>query len=1050
MVKRTRPKSSSSHQVKSLRRSAEQIRQTAGALEKGAKATYQRADQLHQGSIQMHANVEPTHQHIRELKTRAKMRKLPQDRQFPIVGVGASAGGLESMMQMLRHLPGNTGMSFVLVQHLDPTHKSALTSLLSRATSMTVAEAKHNMRLEPNHLYVIPPNKTMDISGRRLKLSPRRDGREIHTPIDHFLKSLAESEGNSSIGIILSGNGSDGTTGLQAIKAEGGITFAQEEKTAKYSAMPASAITAGCVDFVMAPEEIARELARISGHPYVTPGRTEEQRPLPAEDKAYEDILTTLRHRVGVDFTHYKHATLRRRIERRMVLHKFEKCRDYAEFVRSHTSELKELFNDILIHVTGFFRDPKVFQTLKQRVFPRILKGKGEDEPVRVWVPGCSSGEEVYSLAMALVEYLHDKKIHHSLQIFGTDINETALEKARAGNYPASIREDMTAERLRRFFVKVEGGYRISKAIREMCIFARQNVIVDPPFSNLDLISCRNVLIYLGPVLQRKIMPLFHYSLRANGLLLLGASETIGSFDELFTLVNKKAKVYSKKSAHSRPPLMFGHGFEPTKLEAGGEFNKAPLVGPTLSEIQKQADRILLTHYGPAGVIINSQMEVLQFRGRTGVYLEHSHGEASLNLLKMARESLAVDLRTAVGRAIKQNARVRHEGARVRQNGHTVDVTIEVVPFQVPPLTDRFFLVLMESAPLPGEELETKKKAEKLARQREGVQSGEMAQLREELASTRESLQAIIEEQEATNEELRSANEEIMSSNEELQSTNEELETAKEELQSTNEELTTLNDELETRNNEMERINNDLHNLLASVNIPIIILGPDLRIRRFTAVAETLFHLIPSDVGRPVTDIALTIQVPNFAKLVMEVIDSLSTREIETRDKEGRWWSLRIRPYRTTDNKIDGAVIALVDIDLLKSAGDLSHSNALGESIVNTVHEPLLVLDKNLMVKNVNQAFCAMFKIHRESALDRRIYEVGDGKWNVPALRRLLENLLPHQVNVENFAMKHDVPEIGIRNLLVNARRLAVDGKRELMLLAIQDVTGRKTKTNTP
>ncbi len=588
-----------------------------------------------------------------------------QNDSFPIVGIGASAGGLEAMTQLLKPLRVDSGLALVLVQHLDPTHESALTSILARCTALPVSEARHNMRLAPNHVYVIPPNKLMGISGGKLKLSPRGDT-VSQSAVDHFLNTLAEEEGRRAIGVVLSGNGSDGTQGLLAVKAAGGITFAQEERTAKYPAMPGNAITAGCVDFVLPPEGIASELARLAGHPYITPRLASDESQPPAEEKALGDILVTLRQRTGVDFTHYKHATLRRRIQRRMALHKLEGLRDYAAYVRSHQAEVKELYNDILIHVTGFFRDPSVFQMLKTKIFPRLIKGKAPEDAVRMWVPGCSTGEEVYSLAIALLEFLSERKVTHPVQIFGTDINELALEKARLGQFPESIKKDVSPDRLRRFFLRADGGYRINKNVREMCIFARQNLVVDPPFSNLDLISCRNVLIYLGPLLQRKVMPLFHYALRPEAFLLLGVSETVGGFADLFALVDKKAKVFAKKSTRVRHEVAFGLGLRELHPPPGREPVAASALSPSLIEVQKQADRVLLNHFSPAGVVINRHLEVLQFRGHTGPYLEHSHGEASLDLLKMAREGLMLDLRTAIRQG--HQARLPHPpGKRPRQ-----------------------------------------------------------------------------------------------------------------------------------------------------------------------------------------------------------------------------------------------------------------------------------------------------------------------------------------------------------------------------------------------
>jgi two-component system CheB/CheR fusion protein len=966
----------------------------------------------------------------RGLKKDAR-KKIQSDSKFSVVGIGASAGGLEAMTQLLRDLPPNTGMAFVLVQHLDPTHESALSSLLARSTDMPVMEARNNVPLEPNHIYIIPPNKMMGISARHLKLYPRRGGgRHEYMPIDVFFRSLAEEEGSNAVGIILSGNGADGMRGLLGIKAAGGITFAQDERSAKYPGMPGNAITSGCVDFVLTPERMVRELTRIGGYPRWPAA---EERPAePAEEKAFQDILMLVRQKTSVDFTYYKHATLRRRIHRRMVLNKFESLKDYGNYLRGHMAEIKELFNDILIHVTGFFRDAAVFQTLRKRLFPRLLKGRAANDPLRIWIAGCSMGEEVYSVAITLAEIMTERKMAHPVQIFATDINDSALEKARTGLYPESIKSEVSADRLRRFFAKVDGGYRVNETIREMCIFARQNLVSDPPFSNLDLISCRNVLIYLGPTLQRKVMPVFHYALRSTGLLMLGASETIGAFSDLFALIDKKAKIYAKKAAGSRPTMSFRHEMpeQPTR----GEKEPIPPVPitPPITDVQKQADRIVLTSYSLPGVVINRNMEVLQFRGRTGAFLEHSHGEATLNLLKMAREGLMPGLRTAVAKTIKQNVRVRQEGLRVRQNGHFIESNVEIIPFAVPPGQEKFYLVLFESSVrAAGEKGKAKTKKSVVQKSSENA---ELAHLREELSATRESLQSIIEEQEATNEELRSANEEIMSSNEELQSTNEELETAKEELQSTNEELTTLNDELESRNSELEQVNNDLHNLLASVNIPIVILGADLKIRRFTAMAENFFKLIPGDIGRPITDIAMPLEIPALDRQIREVFESLTPRDIEIQDNQGHWWSVRIRPYKTTDHKIDGAVVALLDIHAIKTRALYAGSAwEFAEAMAGILNGPLMVLDKQLEVKAINDAFCKFFKIKPDEALDRRVYELSN-QWKVRDLQALLEGIIKR--NESNFKVECESAD-GKRELLFNGRRFVVDDKgRELIMLA--------------
>jgi two-component system CheB/CheR fusion protein len=960
---------------------------------------------------------------------------------FPIVAIGASAGGLESITRFLQHLPPNPGMAFVLVQHLHPDRESVMAALLSRVTDLEIAEARHHERLRPDRVYVIPPNKRIELSGQRLRLLPRRDGKDMRLPVDGFMRSLAEVAGPTAIGIVLSGTGTDGTQGLLAIKAGGGVTFAESQQSAKYPGMAASAVAAGGVDFVLTPERIARELKTLVARPrgwFL--GEKEEARPL--EQRSFDSILALLRQRHGVDFTHYKHATLRRRIHRRMVLSKRDALKDYAALLRSHPTEVKELFQDILIHVTGFFRDSAVFRVLQKKLLPRLLKDKSSEEPLRIWIPGCSTGEEVYSIAILIAEFMRERKVSHPVQIFGTDVNELALSVARTGLYTESAVNDVSAGRLQHFFYKTEGGYRVNKTIRELCIFARQNLVNDPPFSNLDLISCRNVLIYLGPALQRKIMPVFHYALRNEGLLMLGVSETIGSHAELFSLLDAKAKVYVKKAVQVRPAVSFapsGHSGGTSLAPLPAEhLAMAPVESPrpNLTDVQKQADRIILANYSLPGVIINAQLEVMQFRGRTGPFLEHGHGDASLHLLKMARDGLALELRTAVLNAVKQNTRIRQEGVRVQQSNYTLECNFEIVPFSPPPARDRFYLIVFEAGTARGK---PEAKLKKALPQVQTKASAELAQLREELAGTRESLQAIIEEQEATNEELRSANEEIMSSNEELQSTNEELETAKEELQSTNEELTTLNDELESRNSEMEQVNNDLQNLLASVNLPILILDAEVRIRRFTGVAEKLFKLIPSDVGRPVTDINLPVEIPSLHKLVLEVFDSLSPKDLELQDKLGHWWSVRIRPYKTAERKIEGAVLAFVDIDEMKAnLQRVMRARDMAEAVVKTVREPLLVLNKQLHVTAANPAFYRTFKVNPAETLEQPLYELGNRQWDITPLRKLLAQVLLKHSSFEDFMVEHTFPQIGPKRMLLNGRYLDYEPEH-LILLAIEE-----------
>jgi len=984
------------------------------------------------------------------MKSAAKTVKGKKDKSFPIVGVGASAGGLKAFTQLLQHLPSDTGMAFVLVQHLDPKHVSILPELLAKATKMTVSEVKDGMPVEPNHVYVIPSNVNMAVFHGILNLMPRTEIRGMHMPIDYFLRSLAEDQGGKAIGVILSGTASDGALGLKEIKAAGGITFAQDPGLAEYDGMPRSAIAAGVVDFILSPENIANELARIGRHPYITrPKAAEEAKLLPeAGGDLMSKIFLLLRRATGVDFTYYKQTTIKRRITRRMVVNKLDKLEDYVRYLQDNPAEVEALYQDILITVTDFFRDREVFEALKREVFPEIIKDKAPDAPIRVWVPGCSTGEEPYSIAISLLEFLEEIPKKPPILVFATDINEKAIEKARAGIYPESITVDVSPERLQRFFVKVEGGYQVNKVIREMCIFAKHDITKDPPFSRLDLISFRNVLIYLDSVLQKKVIPMLHYALQPKGYLVLGTSETVDGFTDLFGLVDKKYKIYSKKPVPSRLPVDFAaRGYPLERLEAGKGVGVPAEAIPSRFDVQKEANRIVLDKYAPAGVIINDNMEILQFRGHTGLYLEPAPGKASLNLLNMAREGSALDLRTAINEARKTNAPVSKEDIRIRYNGDFRDVNIEVIPIKAPS-GESYYLILFKEATAPSgpEAKEAKPSKKKKPVEEKRVEERETTKLKQELAATKEYLKSTIEEKDAALEELRAANEEIQSSNEELQSINEELETSKEELQSTNEELTTVNDELQNRNLELMQLTDDLNNLITSVDIPIIMLGNDLRIRRYTSMAERILNIIPSDVGRPIGDIRLKIDVPDLEQLILDVIRNLSVKRQEVQDEEARWYSMQIRPYRTSDNKIGGAVIALFDIDQIKrSLEKAEEARNYAQAIVETVREPLVVLDAELRVVSANQSFYQTFHVAKEETENKLIYELGNRQWEIPKLRELLEDILSKRTQFQDVEIDHDFPEIGRRIMLLNARRITQEIKgAELILLAIEDITGRK------
>jgi two-component system CheB/CheR fusion protein len=844
---------------------------------------------------------------------------------FPIVGVGASAGGLEAFSHLLGHLPPDTGMAFLLVQHLDPRHESRLTDLLGKTTRMPVLEAAHGLGVRPDHVYVIPPNANMAIASGILHITPRPEGRGPHLPVDYLFRSLAEDQQAKAIGVVLSGTGSDGTLGLCEIKAVGGITFAQEEKSAKHSGMPHSAIDSGCVDFVLTPEQVADRLAEIGCHPYLAPAPpVEAPKEKEAEgDLQFKRILAAVRGVTGVDFTLYRDTTIRRRIMRRMALHGQQSLADYARRLDGDRTEVVALYHDLLINVTSFFRDPELFEALKGRVFPEIIKGKSPTAPVRVWVPGCSSGQEAYSLAMTLLEFYDDKPARPPIQIFATDLSDqTSLEKARAGAYPESIEAEVAPERLCRFFRKEDHLYRIDKTIRDMCVFARQNVTADPPFSHLDLISCRNVLIYLATPLQKRVLPTFHYALNVPGFLVLGTAETVGEHTDMFEQVDRSNKIYSKKATASRALLHFPADDYKGLAAAVGRRHGPAGPRPTPADYQHEADRILLGRYVPPGVLVNENLDIVQFRGRTSAYLEPPPGEPTTNVLKMAREGLFLELRSALTEAKKRRQPIRRESVRVRTDGELREVSLEVVPVKLPGAGEGCFLVMFhEVAPGAPEQPPAAPPARPAPPPTAaGADEREVVHLRQELVATKEYLQSLVEQQDAANEELRSANEEILSSNEELQSTNEELETAKEELQSANEELTTVNEQLQHRNLELAQVNNDLTNVLSSTTIPIVMVGGDLRIRRFTPPAKKALGLLPTDVGRPIGDIKPPLEIPDLEAILGEVIETVQPKEREVRDRDGRWYELRVFPYRTADRKIDGAVIVLVDIDRRKRA----------------------------------------------------------------------------------------------------------------------------------
>ncbi len=915
-----------------------------------------------------------TRHRTRSAAVAADVATLP----ITIVGVGASAGGLEAFSQLLEAIPHDSGIAVIFVQHLSPNQESALPALLASHTRMPVEQVTNGVAIQPNRVYVIPPNVQMMVDHGTLELRPRPHDRSPYTPIDTFFTSLSEMPEGQVIGVVLSGTASDGALGIRDIKAAGGITFAQQPESAKYDGMPRAAIASGAIDLVMTPAKIGAQIANIASHPYVRRARVAHEGV--TREPYLDEIFDLLRPVSGVDFRHYKLPTIRRRLLRRMALHRITEVDTYLKLLHANPDEVRGLSQDLLIHVTRFFREPESFDALAEDVLPSLIEDRSPEQPLRMWVCGCATGEEAYSLAITVVEFLQRKQSDIRVQIFATDVSDTAIERARAGVYPASIAADVGPVRLRRFFTKSEGNYRVNKLIRSMCVFARQDLTKDPPFSRLDLVMCRNVLIYLDTTLQKKLIGLFHYALNPSGFLVLGAAETVGSQASLFSLVEKKYRIHRKKTTARGLPAT-GYPLQPPHPLAAPK-RVQPGASPTDNTLQLELSRIILDRYAPPGVVVDADLQIVHVRGQTGAFLEPAPGDASLDLLKMVREGLLYGVRSAVSTARKTKAPVRKDGLQVKAGQIWKPVAIEVVPLTA--FGRPHFLIVFEE-PGPGDAARGKAGSTKPAKRTKSIKTRddqEVAVLQRELAASREYMQSIIQELEAANEELQSANEEILSSNEELQSTNEELDTAKEELQSTNEELNTVNEELHGRNEEMSRINSDLMNLVGSVQIAIVIVSSDMRIRRFTPMAEKVLNLIPTDLDRSITHINPNIDCPNLEQLIHECIDSVSPVERDVRDRQGRWYSLRIRPYKSLDNRIDGAVLALFDIDILKTSERRAMvASEFADAILHFTNQPFAVTDAKLQIRQVNSAFASLFSTTAGELVGRPLEDLarGDG-----------------------------------------------------------------------
>jgi two-component system, chemotaxis family, CheB/CheR fusion protein len=952
---------------------------------------------------------------------------VPPDQGLIIVGIGASAGGQEAFEKFFAHLPGDSGMAFVVIQHLDPTHKSILVELLQRYTPLQVFQAQDAMRVEPNCVYVIPPNRDLAMLHATLHLLERTESRGLHLPIDAFFRSLAQAQGGKAIGIVLSGTGSDGTLGLTAIKGEGGLTMAQDPVSAGYDGMPRSAITTGLVDYVLPPEQLPGQLLAYLKQPYIRLPAVIAPVDAPTMDWLHK-IYILLRSQSGHDFSLYKQKTVTRRIERRMALQQIERIEEYYRYLQQTPTEVDILFKELLIGVTNFFRDPAAFAALEQEVMPRLFEQREPGGSLRVWVPGCASGEEAYSLAIVLREYMDTLKREFKVQLFATDINARAIEQARQGRYSLSIAADVSPERLQRFFLQGEEAYQVGEQIRSMVVFAVQSVIKDPPFSKVDLISCRNLLIYLEPALQKKVMSLFHYALNPGGFLFLGTSESTDEFPHLFSPVNRKWKLFQRAAN--------GSGLHPSFVAPalpGVREESAPIaaVAGKRASLRDLVARMLLEQ-APAGVVVNAEGDILYVHGRTGNYLELVSGEGiSSNIFRLAREGLRIPLASALHQAAAAKEAVTYTGVPVKISGEmqTLNLSVRLLP----ETGGKQALMLVQFHEV---ESNLKLPAPIL------TEAGRVAELEHELQAAREYLQATIEELEAANEELKSTNEE-------MQSANEELESSREELQSLNEELVILNSEHEQKIARLTLVNNDLTNVLTRIDVGIIFLDSRLCIRRFNPAAMRISNLIEGDIGRPIGHIVSNLRYEHLVQAAQDVLDSLALREAEVQSRDGRWYLMRIRPYQTVDNVIEGVMLTFSDITEQKEVQtQLSQVQAtvqiardLAETIVNMVRDPLMVLAGDLRVVSANRAFYAAFQTTPEETVGQLIYDLGQGHWDNPRLRELLEEIIPQGVSLENFELEFKFPALGPKRLRFNARQIEpAGGQSPLILLVIEEL----------
>ena len=975
----------------------------------------------------------------------AGTQKKPAPKEaFPIVGIGASAGGLQALEFFFSALPAQNGLAFVVIMHTDPEHTSLLPEILKRKSTSKILVIEDGLTIAPNTIYLPPSDRDPFIEDGVFHLKKRPGKRQLHMPVDGFLKNLAQEAGERAGCVILSGTGTDGTQGLRLIKEKSGVTVAQSRESALHGGMPESAIETGLVDYVLSPAEMPDRLIEFFKHPASLEPNPEQKQKTKAD--YLRRILVFLANRTRHDFSQYKESTLVRRIERRMTVTRSRNVEEYLDFLNRNPAESRSLFQDLLIGVTSFFRDPEAFSYLKERVLPEVVAGGRRSDPFRVWAPGCATGEEAFSVAIILKELLEEKNVARQLLIFGTDIDVQAIEKARQGVYPQNIAADVGPARLRRFFSNEHDHYRVTREIRDVVVFAEQNILRDPPFSTLDLLVCRNLLIYLKTEAQNRLFPLFHYTLDEGGILFLGTSESVSRHPELFNTINKTFSIYRKKNGGVRPPVEFRSWAREFRAAddnsglAGHRRGAADKPG-----VAQAVEKELMKAYTPACVVVNQGGEILHIHGRTGNYLEPAPGRPNMQIADMAREGLRFALMTALRQAAEQNRDVRERGLRVKTDGEDRIVDLTVRRMENPPLKG-CMMVVFEEPPAT-----MSKNDHRNPPPRRNANRPRNLEMEQELVRVRQDYRSAMEELETSNEELRSVNEEMHSSNEELQSTNEELESSREELQSLNEELNTVNSELHGKIGELKEAHAAITSVLNSTRIAIVFLDNELRVKRFTEETARLVNLIDSDIGRPIGHISFNLEYENFPRKIQQVLQDLTTIEDDVRTRDGYWYRMRIMAHRTAEHAIEGVVLTFVNIDEQHAAQEhvkrlsaqaVAAARRYADSIIDTVRESLLVLDGKMTILTANRSFCETFGYASGEAVGKKLFELGERAWDVDPLHHVLEEIARNGKSFENYRLEHRFAGIGHKKLLLNGRLLreASDSEGKI-LLAIEDVS---------